>query len=55
MKARITKVLIIERDNRRVSLRPNIIVEDVEQYRKQLKENSNAFMVLFNIEEIVLE
>lgn len=52
MRVKITKVLIIEQDYRRVSLRPDKIVDDVEAYRKQLRENSNALIVLFNIEEI---
>lgn len=55
MKSKITKVLLIEKDGRRVSLRPDILVEDVETYRRQLQQNSNATIVLFNIEEIPSE
>lgn len=51
MKTKITKVMIIEPDGKRTSLRPNKIVEDVEQYRKEIKEQFNAQMVLFNLEE----
>lgn len=34
MRSKITKVLIIEQDDRRVSLRPEKIVDDVESCRK---------------------
>ena len=51
MKSKITKVLLIEQDGRRVSLRPAKVVENVDVYRRELKEQFNAQMVLFNIEE----
>ncbi len=51
MKSKVTKVLVIERDGRRVSLYPGKVVESVEAYRRELKEQFNAQTVLFNIEE----
>lgn len=51
MKSKVTKILVIERDGRRGSLRPGKVVENVETYRRELKEQFNAQMVLFNIEE----
>lgn len=51
MQSKITKILVIEQDGRRVSLRPGKVVAHVEVYRRELKEQFNAQMVLFNIEE----
>ncbi len=51
MKSKVTKILVIEQDGRRVSLRPDKVVENVETYRRELKGQFNAQMVLFNIEE----
>lgn len=51
MKSVVTKVLVIEQDGRRVSLRPAKVVDNVEVYRRELREQFNARMVLFNFEE----
>lgn len=55
MKSKVTKVMIIEQDYKRISLRPNKIVENIEQYRSEIKEQFNARLVLFNLEEITAE
>lgn len=51
MKSKVTKVMIIEQDGKRTSLWPNKIVSDIEQYRLEVKEQFNARMVFFNLEE----
>lgn len=33
MKTKITRVTIVDHDGKRTSLRPNIIVEDIEEYQ----------------------
>lgn len=52
MQSIITKVMIITADNKRVSICPDKIVADIEKYRREIKEQFNARMVLFNIEEV---
>lgn len=45
--------MIIEQDYKRTSLRPGKLVDNIEQYRREIKEQFNARMVLFNLEEII--
>ena len=52
MKTKITRVTIVDNDDKRTSLKPNKIVDNIEEYRKSLKEELEAKMVLFDMEEI---
>ncbi len=52
MKSKIKEILIIEQNEKRIKLRPDKVVEDIEKYRAEVKENTNAKMVFFNIDEI---
>lgn len=52
MKTKITRVTIVDNDGKRTSLKPNKIVDNIEEYRKSLKDELGAKMVLFDMEEI---
>lgn len=52
MKTKITRVTTVGHDGKRTSFRPNIIVENIEEYRIAIKSFVNADMVLFDMEEI---
>lgn len=52
MKSKIKEILIIEQNDKRTKIRPNKVVEDIEKYRTEIKESTNAKMVFFNIDEI---
>ena len=52
MKVKITRVVLVMEDGSKTTIKPNKIVEDVEAYRKLVKETNNASVVLFNTEEI---
>lgn len=52
MKSKIKEILIIEQNDKRTKIRPNKVVEDIEKYWAEVKENTNAKMVFFNIDEI---
>lgn len=52
MKSKIKEILIIEQNDKRTKLRPDKVVEDIEKYRTEVKESTNAKMVFFNIDEI---
>lgn len=52
MKTKITRVTIVDHDGKRTSLRPNKIVDNIEEYRKSIKDELEAKMVLFDMEEI---
>lgn len=52
MKSKIKEILIIEQNDKRTKLRPDKVVEDIEKYRTEIKESTNAKMVFFNIDEI---
>lgn len=52
MKTKITRVTIVDDDGKRTSLKSNKIVENIEEYRKSLKNELEAKMVLFDMEEI---
>lgn len=55
MKTKITRVTIVDNDGKRTSLKPNKIVDNIEEYRKSLKDKLEAKMVLFDMEEIECE
>ena len=52
MKTKITRITIVDYDGKRTSLRPNKIVDNIEAYRKSLKDELGAKMILFDMEEI---
>ena len=52
MKVMITSVVLVMSDGSKTTIKPNKIVEDVEEYRKIQKEANNASKVLFVMEEI---
>lgn len=52
MKVMITRIVLVMADGSKTTIKPNKIVEDVEEYRKLQKEANNALIVLFNMEEI---
>ena len=52
MKVKITRVVLVMEDGSKTTIKPNKVVEDVEAYRKLVKETNNASVVLFNTEEI---
>lgn len=52
MKSKIKEILLIEQNDKRTKIRPDKVVEDIEKYRAEVKENTNAKMVFFNIDEI---
>lgn len=52
MKTKITRVTIVDNDGKRTSLKPNKIIDNIEEYRKSLKDELGAKMVLFDMEEI---
>lgn len=52
MKSKIKEIMIIEQNDKRTKLRPDKVVEDIEKYRTEVKESTNAKMVFFNIDEI---
>ena len=51
-KVKITRVVLVMEDGSKTTIKPNKIVEDVEAYRKLVKETNHASVVLFNTEEI---
>lgn len=52
MKSKIKEILLIEQNDKRTKIRPDKVVEDIEKYRAEVEENTNAKMVFFNIDEI---
>lgn len=52
MKTKITRVTIVDNDGKRTSLKPNKIIDNIEEYRKSLKDKLGAKTVLFYMEEI---
>jgi hypothetical protein len=52
MKSKNKEILIIEQNDKRTKRRPDKVVEDIEKYRAEAKESTNAKMVFFNIDEI---
>lgn len=52
MKTKITRVTIVDNDGKRTSLKPNKIIDNIEEYRKSLKDKLGAKTVLFDMEEI---
>lgn len=52
MKTKITRVTIVDNDGKRTSLKPNKIIDNIEEYRKSLKDELEAKMILFDMEEI---
>lgn len=52
MKAKITRVKIVDKDGKITTLKLNRIVENIEKYRKSIKDGLGAKMILFDIEEI---
>lgn len=52
MKTKITRVKIVDKDGKITTLKLNRIVENIEKYRKSIKDGLEAKMILFDIEEI---
>lgn len=46
MKSKIKEILIIEQNDKRTKLRPDKVVEDIEKYRTEVKESTNANSIL---------
>lgn len=52
MKTKIKRVTIVRYNGKRTSLKLDKVVDNIEEYRKSLKDELEVKMILFNMEEI---